>query len=397
MATLTIGTASGGFFNFRGTNSTPYAMGSSVVIQNTGGDINTTGGYEGVVFSQLTFQAAANSGTSTFYGNVWNSSGTSITNSPGVSSAADTAAPFTSKTFNLSDQYFATPQTVYVGFSRAAGDDCNWDVVNGNNTTRVSNSSGSAPSGLTLSGTGTIYRRLVGTATYTLYDAGNISQSASQTSNLTVTLTFAGNSPTYGKNISINWGDGTTTTTVAAGATPATQIHTYATAGAKTITTTLSHASTSVGIPNITLTSNITVKTVPGQPTGLTVTPGTADTGGVTQAVATWTAPASDPAVTTYQYSFDNTNWTSTASTSTTFTITGLNKYTDYNFYIRARNIYGVGAASTVASFKTFGGRYAVYNGTTFVDKYAQKYNGSTWSDAPIREYNGTIWDYTDR
>lgn len=396
MATLTIGTASGGFYNFRGVNSTPYAMGSSVVIQNTGGDINTTGGYEGVVFSQLTFQCAANSGTSTFYGNVWNSSGTSITNSSGVSAAADTTAPFGSKTFNLSDQYFATPQTVYVGFSRAAGDDCNWDVVNGNNTTRVSNSSGSAPNNLTLSGTGTVYRRLVGTATYTLYDAGNISQSVSQTSNLTVTLTFAGNSPTYGKNISIAWGDGTTTTTtVAAGATPATQVKTYASAGARTITTTLSHASTSVGIPDITLTSTITVNTVPGTPTALTVTPGTAATS-VTQAVASWTAPSSTPGITDYEYSFDGSNWTSTGSTNATYTATGLSKYTSYTIHIRARNTWGVGG-STSASFTTFGGRYAVYDGSTWVDKYAQKYDGSTWSNAPIREYIGTTWEYTDR
>jgi hypothetical protein len=371
-------------------------MGSSVVIQNTGGDINTTGGYEGVVFSQLTFQAAANAGTSTFYGNIWNSSGTSITNSPGVSAAADTTPPFASRTFNLSDQYFSTPQTVYVGFSRAAADDCNWDVVNGNNTTRVGNTAGSAPNGLTGSGTGTIYRRLVGTATYTLYNAGNISQSASQTSNLTVTLTFAGNSPTYGKNISIAWGDGTTTTTtVAAGATPATQVKTYAFAGAKTITTTLSHASTSVGIPDITLTSSITVNTVPGTPTGLTVTPGTAATS-VTQAVASWTAPSSTPGITDYEYSFNGSSWTSTGSTSATYTATGLSKYTLYTIYIRARNTWGVGA-STSASFTTFGGRYAVYNGSTWVDKYAQKYDGSTWSNAPIREYVGTTWEYTDR
>ena len=159
----------------------------------------------------------------------------------------------------------------------------------------------------------------------------------------------------------------------------------------------MSHASTSVGIPDLTLTSTITVNTVPGTPTALTVTPGTADTGGVTQAVATWTAPSSTPAITSYDYSFDGTNWTTTGSASATYTITGLSKYTSYTFYIRARNTYGPGAGSTGASFTTFGGRYGVYNGTSFVDKYAQKYDGSAWSNAPIREYIGTTWEYTDR
>jgi hypothetical protein len=484
VATLTIGTASGGFFNFRGANSTPYAMGSSVAIQNTGGDISTTGGYEGVVCSQITVQCSGYTGTSTLYGNIWNSSGTSITNSPGVSAAADTTATFGSKTFNLSDQYFSTPQTIYVGYSRAAASPTAWDCVNGNNTTRTGNTAGSAPSGLTSSGTGTVFRRLVGTLTYTLYDAGNISQSASQPSNLAITLTFAGTSPTYSKNISINWGDGTTTDfSVAAGAVPAAQTKTYASAGAKTITTTLSHASTSVGIPDLTLTSSPTVYTVPGAPTSLSatagnasvalswtapaylgsgtvnyalyrgatlvynstgtsftdtglangtsysytvyasntwgtggvsntasattfnvpsapqslsVTPGTAATA-VTQAVASWSAPSSNggSAITIYEYSIDGTNWTNN-STNLSATVTSLNKYASYTFYVRAVNAVGTGSQTT-ASFTTFGGRYAVYDGSAWVDKYAQKYDGSTWSNAPIKKYNGTTWEYTDR
>lgn len=478
MATLTIGTASGGFFNFRGANTTPYAMGSDVVIQNTGGDINTTGGYEGVVCTQLTFQASGYTTTSSLYGNVWNSSGNSVTSSVAVSAATDTTAPFGSKTFNLTDKFFSTPQTIYVGYSRAAASPTAWDCVNGDNSTRVGNTAGSAPNGLTASGTGTIYRRLVGTLTYTLYDAGNISQSASQPSNLAITLTFAGNSPTYAKNISVDWGDGTTSTaTVAAGVVPTAITKTYASAGAKTITTTLSHASTSVGIPDLTLTSSPTVYTVPGAPTSLSATPGNAsvalswvapsyvgsgtvnyalyrgatlvynstgtsftDTGlangtsysytvyasntwgtggvsntatttprtvpnapqtltvtpGVTRAAASWSAPSSNggSAITSYEYSLDGTNWTNN-STSLSAAITSLSKYSSYTFYVRAVNVAG-NSTSTTASFTTFGGRYAVYNGTTFVYKYAQKYDGSAWSDAPVRVYNGTIWEYTE-
>ncbi|CAB4153063.1 Fibronectin type III [uncultured Caudovirales phage] len=570
MATLTIGVDGGsGFFNLRGTNTAPYAMGSSVVIQNTGGDINTTGGYEGVIFSQLTFQASGNAGTSSLYGNVWNSAGTSITNSSAVSAAADAVAPMGSKTFNLSDQYFATPQTVYVGFSRAAAQGAGWDVVNGNNTTRISNNAGSAPSGLTGTGTGTVYRRLVGTATYSLYDAGSLSRSVSQISNRTMRVTFAGSSGTHGKNVDIAWGDSTTTSyTVAAGATPATQDHTYASAGSYTITTTISYSSVAVGIPDITFTNSVTVYTVPGAPTSLTATPGNASvalswtapsylgsgtvnyalyrgatlvynstatsftdtglangtsysytvyasntwgTGGVsntasetpftvpstpsvtatpgvrsinigfgsssdggsviyfyqysldntnwsgaigspynitglsngtsytvyvravnaagvsgsgfdsattfsvptapqslsvtpgtagtsvTQASASWSAPSSNggSAIIRYEYSIDGSNWTDN-STSLSATITSLSKYSSYTFYVRAVNAVGNSTAAT-ASFTTFGGRYAVYDGTGFVDKYAQKYDGSAWSNAPIREYNGTTWDYTDR
>jgi len=483
MATLTIGTASGGYYNYRGTNSTPYAMGSSVVVATTGGNINIAATLDGIIASQTTFQCAANAGTSTFYGNLWNSAGSFVTGSAGVVAAADTVAPFTAKTFNLSDQYFARG-TFYAGFTRSAADDCNWDVVNGDNTTRVGNTAGSAVNGLTGSGTGTIYRRLVGTLTYVTYDAGNLSVSASQPSNLAVTLTFAGTSGSHAKNISINWGDSTTSTlTVAASSTPAAQGHTYAAAGAKTITVTITYASTSVGIPTLTPSTSITIYTVPsvpqtftattasgtsvnlswvapsylgsgtityqlyrgatllqnssatsfsdtglsvntnysytvyasntwGQSTGasasattfnvpnapqsLSVTPQTASTA-VTQAVATWSAPSSDggSAITSYEYSIDGTNWTNN-STSLSATVTSLNKYVSYTFYVRAVNVAG-NSTSTTASFTTFGGRYGVYNGTSFVDKYAQKYDGSAWSNAPIRKYNGTTWEYTDR
>lgn len=397
MATLTIGTASGGYYNFRGVNSPPYAVGSDVVIATTGGDINIASTLEGIVVTQLTFQVAANSGTSTYYGNIWNSSGTSITNSAGVAAAADTAAPFSAKTFNLSDQYFPR-STVYAGFSRAAADDANWDVVNGNNSTRIGNTAGSAPSGLTGTGTGTVYRRLVGTLTYTAYDAGNISQSVTQTADKTARVTYAGTAGTYGKNVVIDWGDGSTDTsfTVAAGATPALQSHTYATAGTRTITTTISYANTAVGLPNITLTTSFTTTTVPGTPTGLTVTPGTAATS-VTQAVASWTAPASNPAITSYEYSFDGSTWTTTGSTGATYTATGLSKYTSYTIYIRARNTWGAGG-STSATFTTFGGRYAVYNGSDWVDKYVVGiYGGGTPVSTPVLTFDGTTWVYTNR
>jgi len=354
VATLTLGNGNtnGVYFNIRGTNSTPYAMGSAVVIQNTGGSINTTGGYEGVVFSQLTFQASGNAGTSTLYGNVWNSSGASVTSSAGVScGSGTTAGSMVTRTFNLSDQYFATPQTVYAGFSRAAAQGAGWGCENvALTTTRVGNTAGSAPSGLTGTGSGTVYREMSGTVTYTLYDAGNISRSVI-TSNKTSTISFAGTSPTYSKSISINWGDGNVeaTYTALANATPVSKAHTYTGYGAYTITTTLSHASTSVGIPDIVFSN--TVATIPGAPTSLTATAASSS-----QINLSWTAPAYVSTNGTVSYQLYRGGTLVYNSTGTSFNDTGLSANTSYSYTVYATNNTGQGSVSNTASATTSAG-----------------------------------------
>jgi hypothetical protein len=369
MATLTIGTASGGFFNFRGANTTPYAMGSSVVVATTGGDIDVSTTYEGIIISQLTFQCSGYTTTSSLYGNIWNSSGVSQTASSAVSAATDTTAPFGSKTFNLSDQYF-TRQTLYAGYSRAAASPTAWDVVNGDNTTRIGNTAGSAPSGLTGTGTGTVYRRLVGTLTYVLYDQGQITRSVT-TSNKTSTINFSGANGTHLKTISINWGDGSTATspsplTVAASAIPVDQSRTYTLAGQYPIATTISYSSSAVGIPDITFSN--TGLTVPAAPTSLTATVASSS-----QINLSWTAPnyalgnangtvastGGSNGTVTYQLYRTPSGGSATLvynSTGTSFNDTGLSASTSYSYTVYATNNTGQGPVSNTASATTSAG-----------------------------------------
>lgn len=351
MADLTIGTASGGFYNYRGVNSAPYAVGSSVVIATTGGDINISATYDGIITTQLTFQCAANAGTSTFYGNIWNSSGTSITNSSGVSAAADTVAPFTAKTFNLSDQYFAR-STIYAGFSRAAADDCNWDVVNGNNTTRIGNTAGSTPSGLTGTGTGTVYRRLVGTLTYTLYDAGTITRSVSMPSTNIPSVSFGGVNGSHAKTITVAWGDGTTSTASIAASrnfstTPLTitKAAAYSTRATYTVTTTISYASAAVGIPDIVFTN--TVYTTPSAAQTFTATAASSS-----QINLSWTAPSYIGTGTTSYQVYRGATLVYN-STGTSFSDTGLTGNTSYSYTIYASNNTGQSTLTATASATT--------------------------------------------
>ena len=92
-----------------------------------------------------------------------------------------------------------------------------------------------------------------------------------------------------------------------------------------------------------------TPRTVPGAPTGLTVTPGN------TQLTASFTAPASDggSAITNYEYSINGgTSFTavSPASTLTSITITGLTNGTSYDVQVRALNAAGSGSATASVS-----------------------------------------------
>lgn len=361
MATLTIGTASGGFFNFRGANTAPYAMGSSVVIQNTGGDISTTGGYEGIIATSLTIQASGYTTTSTLYGNIWNSSGTSITNSSGTSAASDTSAPFGSKTFNLTDQFFATPQTVYVGYSRSAASPTAWDVVNNDNTTRTGDSSGVSPNNLTSSGTGTVFRRLVGVLTYDLYDAGSISRSVTLPTTLKPAVAFGGINGTHAKTITVDWGNGSADQTESIAALrnfSTTSLTITKTAnynpGTYPVTTTIS--STISDVPSLSFSN--TVSTVPGAPTSLSATAVSSS-----QINLSWTAPvyanglsASGGTNGTVTYQLYRGATLVYNSTGTSFNDTGLSSFTSHSYTVYATNTTGQGPVSNTASATTLSG-----------------------------------------
>ena len=92
--------------------------------------------------------------------------------------------------------------------------------------------------------------------------------------------------------------------------------------------------------------------TVPNAPTSLSAT---ADTNG-TEIDLSWTAPTDDggTTITGYQYSTDDgSTYTDTVSTTTTHTITGLDKNTEYTLKVRATNAEGNGTASGSATQTT--------------------------------------------
>ena len=89
-----------------------------------------------------------------------------------------------------------------------------------------------------------------------------------------------------------------------------------------------------------------TLTTVPGAPTGLSAT---AQTGG-TSVELDWTAPTNNGGSTIIDYevsSDDGGTWNSTGSATTSYTVTGLDKGTEYIFRVRAVNSpHGDGDAS---------------------------------------------------
>ena len=103
-----------------------------------------------------------------------------------------------------------------------------------------------------------------------------------------------------------------------------------------------------VDIPGVTI--RIPVEGVPSAPTGLSATTGDQ------RVTLRWTAPSRDggSAITRYEYRYREEGgsyggWT-TASSSTSATVTGLDNGTTYEFQVRARNDIGPGSESNTAS-----------------------------------------------
>ena len=98
--------------------------------------------------------------------------------------------------------------------------------------------------------------------------------------------------------------------------------------------------------------NNVQPVCTPSAPQNLSVT---AQTGG-TSVELDWDAPTDTggSAVTDYDVSSDNgTTWASTGDTATAYTLTGLDKGTEYNFRVRAVNAQGDGTASTAVTETT--------------------------------------------
>ena len=165
----------------------------------------------------------------------------------------------------------------------------------------------------------------------------------------------------------------------------------------------------------------VTPFTVPGTPTSLTATRGSAS------ATLSWTAPASNggSAVTAYKYQYSSdsgSTWSaeqSTGSSGTTFTVTGLANGTSYVFRVAAVNAAGTGTYSTnsgAATPATTPGQVTGLTGTsgnaqvalswtapvsdggTAITTYYVQYStnsGSTWSSS--NSTGSTATSYTDR
>jgi hypothetical protein len=101
--------------------------------------------------------------------------------------------------------------------------------------------------------------------------------------------------------------------------------------------------------------SSSTPRTTPGAPTISSITRGNQ------QLTLNWTTPSNGgSAITDYERSSDGTTWTSMSTTGNSFTVTSLAKNTTYSFYVRAVNAAGAGAASSVASARTYANPTAV-------------------------------------
>ena len=117
---------------------------------------------------------------------------------------------------------------------------------------------------------------------------------------------------------------------------------------------------------NPTVDSNIisvTPSTIPGAPTGF------AGSGGLRQAILSWTAPSNDggSSITEYKYNINSGPYISTGSTATNVTVTGLANGTGYSFTVKAVNVNGDGnLAEGIVNLTTFGVPRAPYNLHTY-------------------------------
>ena len=99
-----------------------------------------------------------------------------------------------------------------------------------------------------------------------------------------------------------------------------------------------------IGTGTASSSASATPRTVPGQPTGLSATPGNA------QVSLVWTAPSSNGGSAITGYSISYSGGTITTGTGTSTTVTGLTNGTQYSFTVAAVNVAGTGAASGSAS-----------------------------------------------
>lgn len=391
MATYTIGTASGGYYNFRGANNPPYNYGSSFTVPNG----------KCWLVTDVSIQLAGNGATETVYGHIWNSAGTDYWQGSAVSVASDTSAPFSAKNLGdpgptkLLNNISGANDTWYVGFSKDAADGINWDVVDGTSSTATGNtvngnlSDFSPPTALA--------RRLVGTFTYTEVTAPGTPSLTATPGNAQVSLSWT--TPANG-GVAISGYTlkrGTTTIYTGTGTSFTDTGRTNGTSYSYSV-----YATNGVG-DGAADTASATPRTIPTAPTSFAASNSTFG-----QLALSWAAPSSNGGATISGYRL-RTGTTLGAGTllyegtGTSYTHTGLSPYTDYSYNITAYNVAGESTDTTNATLtaKTMGGIARVWNGTDWTTQVAlvkvctnATPGSQVWTLAQARVWNGNEWKY---
>jgi hypothetical protein len=389
MPTYTIGTQNTGWNN-RGANNPPYNYGTRFIVP-----ANETWGVTGIQI-----QIAGNGSTQTVFGHIWNSGGTDYWEGNGIDIGSDTSPPFDPKFLTRSNDNpaqagkYLTSGTWYVGFSKTASHSVNWNAETGTNDTDTGNtvngnlSDNSPPSELA--------RNLVGTITYDRYTAPGTPRNVVATpGNGSITVTFdaplsnGGGISYYQYSLdNVNWSGAISSGHVITGLANGTAYTVYVRAG-------------TIHGPGTAASATATPRTVPSAPS-------VTATGGIRAVTITFPEPGNGgSAITSYNYSLDNVNWSGAISSG--FVITELANATAYTVYVRANNVAGTGASSAGATattkalptnptsltanastFGVIGLSWTASSGDGYTVTYTVKRNGTTLGTTTSTTFNDT-------
>jgi len=333
MATYTIGTASGGYYNNRGANLAPYNFGTKITVPNG----------KCWLVTDVTIQLASNSGTKNVYGHIWNAAGTDYWQGSAVSVTADTSAPFTA--YNLGDpgstkllnNIGGTNDYWYVGFSKNAADSINWDAVNATTGTATGDTVNEDLDDF--SPTASLARNLVGTFTYTEVTAPGAPPLTATGGNGSVALSWTAPATGGVAISSYTLKRGTTTLYTGTNTSYTETGLSNGTSYSYTVTATNGVGTGAAG------SASATTWNVPGTPAPTAVA-------GICQVTVTFAdVAANGSAVSSYNYSLDGTNWS--AAITSPYTITGLANGTSYTIRVRANNGVGTSGTGTATAVTT--------------------------------------------
>jgi hypothetical protein len=389
VATYTIGTASGGYYNNRGANNPPYNYGSSFSVPNG----------KCWLVTDVIIQMAGNSTTETVYGHIWDADGDDYWQGGAVTIAADATAPFPERNLGdpgstkLLNNIGGTRDIWWVGFSKTAADSVNWDVVNGTDSTATGDtvngdlSDFSPPTALA--------RRLVGKFTYTEVTAPSAPVLTATGGNGEVALSWT--APASGGVAISSYTLKRGTTTLYTGAN-----RTFTETGLANGTSYTYTVSATNGVgTSATDSASATTWNVPG-------TPAPTAAAGIREVTVTFAdVAANGSAVSSYNYSLDDVNWS--GAITSPHTITGLANGTSYTVRVRANNAVGTSATGTATAvttaslpsnptsltanagtFGVIGLSWTASNGNGYAVTYTVKRGGTTLGTTTSTTFNDT-------